>query len=109
MLQEQWQWQQRGQWQEQQGNGNVIKEGIDNSSKSNGNGNKEGKGKGNGNGDDVKDMAACTTTGERAMMVAMGHGLRVCFCVCGETTKNKIGPKKCQCVLEHRPREVSNS
>jgi hypothetical protein len=23
------------------------------------------------------------------MMVAMGHGLCVCFCVCGETTKNK--------------------
>jgi hypothetical protein len=23
------------------------------------------------------------------MMVAMGHGLCVCLCVCGETTKNK--------------------
>jgi hypothetical protein len=28
------------------------------------------------------------------MMVAMGHGLCVSFCVCGETTKNKVGPKK---------------
>jgi hypothetical protein len=25
------------------------------------------------------------------MMVAMGHGLCVIFCVCGETTKNKTG------------------
>ncbi len=29
--------------------------------------------------------------GERGMMVAMGHGLCVCFCLCGETTK-KVGP-----------------
>jgi hypothetical protein len=29
------------------------------------------------------------TTGERGMMVATGHGLCVCFGVCGETTKNK--------------------
>jgi hypothetical protein len=28
------------------------------------------------------------------IMVAMGHGLCVCFFVCGETTKNKVGPKK---------------
>ncbi len=41
------------------------------------------------NGDGAKDKAACATIGERAMMVAMGHGLCVCFCVCGETTENK--------------------
>ena len=40
------------------------------------------------------------TTGERGMMVVMGHGLCVSFCVCGETTKNKVKPKKCQCFLE---------
>jgi hypothetical protein len=44
---------------------------------------------GSDNGDGVKDTVACTTAGERGMMVAMGHGLYVCFCVCGETTKNK--------------------
>jgi hypothetical protein len=33
-------------------------------------------------------------------MVAMGHDLCVCFCVCGGTTKNKVGPKKSQCILE---------
>jgi hypothetical protein len=32
---------------------------------------------------------ALGTTGERGMMVAMGHVLCVCFGVCGETTKNK--------------------
>jgi hypothetical protein len=40
-------------------------------------------------GDSTKDMAAHATTGERGMMVVMGHGLCVCFGVCGETTKNK--------------------
>jgi hypothetical protein len=45
-------------------------------------------------------MAAHTTPGERGMMVAMGHGLCVSLFVCGETTKNKVGPKKLQCVLE---------
>ncbi len=34
-------------------------------------------------------MAARVTTGERGVMVATGHGLCVCFGVCGETTKNK--------------------
>ncbi len=29
------------------------------------------------------------TTREMGMVVAMGHGLYVCFCVCGETTENK--------------------
>ncbi len=42
----------------------------------------------NGDGDGAKDSAACATTGERGVMVAMGHGLCV-FGVCGETTKNK--------------------
>ncbi len=28
------------------------------------------------------------------MMVAMGHGLCVSSCLCGETTKNKLVPKK---------------
>jgi hypothetical protein len=37
----------------------------------------------------ARDMAACATTGERGLMVAMGHGFCVCFCVSGETTKNK--------------------
>jgi hypothetical protein len=37
----------------------------------------------------AKDTAACATIGERGMMVSMGHGLCVCFGVCGETTKNK--------------------
>ncbi len=37
----------------------------------------------------MKDTAACATTGERGVMVAMGHGLHVCFGVCGETKKNK--------------------
>jgi hypothetical protein len=40
-------------------------------------------------GDGVKDTAACVMTGERGMMVVMGHGLCVCLGVCGETTKNK--------------------
>jgi hypothetical protein len=44
---------------------------------------------GGNNGDGAKDTVACATTGERGMMVAMGHGLCVCFGVCGETTKNK--------------------
>ncbi len=41
------------------------------------------------NGDGAKDTATCAMIGERGMMVAMGHGLCVCFGVCGETTKNK--------------------
>jgi hypothetical protein len=44
---------------------------------------------GGNDGDGAKDKVACTMTGERGMMVAMGHGLCVCLCVCGETTKNK--------------------
>jgi hypothetical protein len=28
------------------------------------------------------------------MMVAMGHDLCVIFCLCGETIKNEVGPKK---------------
>jgi hypothetical protein len=38
-------------------------------------------------------------TGERGMMVAMGHGLCVCFCVCGEAIK-KVGTKKRICVAQ---------
>ncbi len=77
--------------------------------KGNGDGNKEGDGDqqrhhgqwlwqrgwrvfdGSDNGDGAKDTAACATTGERGMMVMMGRarGLCVCFCMCGETTKNK--------------------
>ncbi len=64
---------------------------------------------GNREGDGTKDMAAHATTGERGMMMAMGHGLCVCFFVSRETTKNKVGPKNSQCFLEHRPSEVSNS
>ncbi len=48
---------------------------------------------GGDDGDGAKDMAACVTTGERGMMVAMGHDLCVnCVYlggVCGETKKNK--------------------
>jgi hypothetical protein len=69
--------QQHGQWQRQRG-----------WRASNGSNN------GNGEGDSTKDMAAHTTPGERGMMVAMGHGLCVSFCVCGETTKNKVRQKK---------------
>ena len=32
--------------------------------------------------------------GERGVMVARGHGLYVSFCVCGETTKNRLDLKK---------------
>ncbi len=39
-------------------------------------------------GDGAKDTPTGTTTGERGVMVAMGHRLCVCFGVCGETTKN---------------------
>jgi hypothetical protein len=42
---------------------------------------------GSNDGDNAKDMAACATTGERGVMVAIGLGLCVCFGVCGETTK----------------------
>jgi hypothetical protein len=34
------------------------------------------------------------------MMVVMCHGFCVNLCLCGETTKNKVGPKKSQCALE---------
>ncbi len=34
---------------------------------------------GGDNGDGAKDTPAGATTGEREMMVATGHGLRVCF------------------------------
>jgi hypothetical protein len=44
---------------------------------------------GGDNGESTKDMATCTMTGKRGMMVAMNHGLCVCFGVCGEATKNK--------------------
>jgi hypothetical protein len=50
----------------------------------------DGGDNGDGDGDGMRDMATCaTTTGERGMMVAMGHGLCACFCVSGETTKNE--------------------
>jgi hypothetical protein len=47
-----------------------------------------------GDGDGAKDMAAHATTGERGMMVAVGHGLCVSFCVRGETTKIRSDLKK---------------
>ncbi len=50
---------------------------------------REGDGGGDGDGDGMRDMATCATTGERGIMVAVGHGFCVCFCVSGETTKNK--------------------
>jgi hypothetical protein len=39
-------------------------------------------------------------TGERGVMVAMGNGYCVSFGVCGETTKDKVGPKNGECILE---------
>ncbi len=63
----------------------------------------DGGDNGDGEGDGTKDMATHTTPGERGMMVAMGHGLCVSFWVSGEMTKNKVGPKKVQCSLVHRP------
>jgi hypothetical protein len=33
-------------------------------------------------------------------MVAMSHGVCVCVCVYGETTKNKVGYKNGECFLE---------
>ncbi len=69
-----------------------------------------GSNNGNGDGDSTKDTAAHTTTGERGMMVVMGHGLCVFLCVCGKTAKNKVGPKQSQCVLELKDRsDVSKS
>ncbi len=44
---------------------------------------------GSNNGDGAKGTATCDTNGKRGMMVAMGHGLCVCFGVWGETTKYK--------------------
>jgi hypothetical protein len=65
---------------------------------------------GDGDKDDVKDMAAHATTGERGMMVAMGNGLCVSFCVHGETTKNKVRAKKKSMHLGvYRPQALSNS
>ncbi len=49
----------------------------------------DGGNNGDGDGDGTRDMAACATTGERGIMVTMDHGFCVCFCVSGETTKNK--------------------
>jgi hypothetical protein len=46
---------------------------------------------GNGDGDGAKDTAACAMTGERGVMVAMGHGLCVSFCVFGEAIKIRLG------------------
>jgi hypothetical protein len=89
------------------GRGMVMATRVAGSKKGKGTGNKEGNGdqwqeyrqllwqrgwrafEGGNNGDGTKDMAACATIGERGMMVAMGHGLCVCFGVCGKTTKNK--------------------
>jgi hypothetical protein len=39
----------------------------------------DGANNGDGDGDGAKDTAACATTGERGMMVAMGHGLCIYF------------------------------
>ncbi len=54
---------------------------------------REGDDGGNGDGDGVRDMATCATTGERGIMVAMGHGFCEYFCVSGETTTNKEASK----------------
>ncbi len=56
----------------------------------------------------MKDMAAHTMTGERGMMVAMSHGLCVCFCVCRVTTKNRLDLKKPMHLGAYRLHEVSN-
>jgi hypothetical protein len=44
---------------------------------------------GGNDGDGAKDKATRATIGERGVMVAVGHGLYMCFGVCRETTKNK--------------------
>jgi hypothetical protein len=41
----------------------------------------DGNNTGSNDGDGTKDTATRATTGERGMMVAMGNGLCVCFCV----------------------------
>jgi hypothetical protein len=53
----------------------------------------DGSNNGDGDGDGTRDMAACATTGERGIIVAMGYGFCVCFCASGETTKNKENSK----------------
>jgi hypothetical protein len=45
------------------------------------------------------NMVDGDNAGERGVMEAMGHGLCVNFCVCGEAMKNKVGPKKSQCLI----------
>jgi hypothetical protein len=54
----------------------------------------DGDNNSNGDRDGAKDTAACATTGERGMMVVMGHGLCVSFCVFGEAIKIRLGLKK---------------
>ncbi len=59
----------------------------------------------------AKGMAAVTRVASKeegdgkdarggGMMVLVGHGLCVFFCLCGETTKNIVGPKKEHSFLE---------
>ncbi len=62
----------------------------------------------NRDGNGTKDTAACAATGERGMMVAMGHGLCVSFCVCGEAMKIRLDLKKVMASWSLL-REVSNS
>ncbi len=85
------------------GNGHGDKEGNGNQRRQHGQWRRKrgwresnGSNNGNGEGDGVKDIATHTMPGERGMMVAMGHGLCVSFCVYGETTNIKVGPKKSQ-------------
>ncbi len=84
------------------GEGNKKSNGKGNDEKGDGNGNEEGNGDqrqqhgqwlrqrgwqafdGGNDGDSAKDTAAHATTGERGMMVALSHGLYVCFGVCGD-------------------------
>ncbi len=46
--------------------------------------------------------------GERGVMVAMGHGLCVSLCVCGETTKNKVFLKQINASWSITRPKVSN-
>jgi hypothetical protein len=44
-------------------------------------------------------MAACATTGERGVMVAMSHGLCVFVCV-ERPQKIRLDLNECECALE---------
>jgi hypothetical protein len=56
----------------------------------------------------VKDMATHATTRERGVLVAMGHGLCVSFCVYGETMKIRSDLIRVNGSWSIKPPRVSN-